>query len=522
MPLPTPIDPNGKRRIRYGFVWLLAPGDVRYPFELLMAPDDGAGEPDTSEARVVREFAPINKPGGVLGIVVVSAATASEKRWFSARHVYRVPPADDGIDSVVTQGALLPWRAATALELPDPLPDVPTSVSAPSNVLCDSGTSEPRIRATWTRPNDRYVRAYEVQARHNTSTGGDGIFRTVAIVDRDVTPQAFHGPVRDGQSWRVRVRALGPVPTIFSAWAESGDHTANVEGYADPTFGTPLAGAAEITYPIDSYDDDTAYILVYSREHSSSGQADPMETPQYFVERIDNPTSLVRIPTRANYYRRTLLVAYNVNDVRGNDSGVLETQASGGPAPDGPPVWDGTPIDSIGADTMTLHWTDGDPQATTVIFRDGQYFAEVANGVEQYVATGLDASTEYEWDIAHFENNTYSDFAGVQRATTTTPTLGTPTSFEAHSEGEPGAAGVAGSFVVGTGGEGATHHIQRDKSGWATVVSVPPGQTTWQHIDDAEDGNNYDFRVYAERTGWTNSANSATDDATYDDVVEPI
>ncbi len=518
MALPPDIDPNGKRFIRYGFVWLLAPGDPRYPFELLMAPDD-AGAPKTAEQRVVRQFPPTDKPGGVLAVVL---ARVSETLYFAARHTYRERLADGSLGSTVTLGNLTVWRSGTAALIPDPLPDIPNSVAPPTAVIADSGTDAPHVRISWTRPFDRFIRSYEVQVRHNTSTGGDGVYRTTAMIDRDVTPQAFHGPVRDGQSWRARVRSLGPVPTIVSAWAVSADHIVNVEGYADPTFGTPLAGATEITYPIDLYDDDTYYILAYSRESSAAAQADPTVSPQYFVGRLEAGDPLLRIPTRANYYRRTLLVAYNVNDVRGNDSGVTETQATGGPAPIGDPAWAGTPIDNITSSGMRLNWTNGDASATTRIFRGGVYVAEVAAAGTTYTATGLDPSTEYEWDIVHFKNNTYSGFAGVQRATTTTPTLGTPTSFEAHGEGEPGAAAVAGSFMVGTGGEGATHSIQRLNGSWADVTIVPPGQTTWAHIDQAETGNTKSFRVIAKRTGWNDSAASAIDTGKYSEIVEPV
>jgi hypothetical protein len=130
----------------------------------------------------------------------------------------------------------------------------------------------------------------------------------------------------------------------------------------------------------------------------------------------------------------------------GGDVDVVKASvAPGVTPPSGPPT---APVstDAIGATVATLHWTIGDPTASTQIeYRPWSasltpppftVVTTVAPGINSYVLTGLGPSSDYEWRVAHVKSSQYSAYFGPTSATQFTTTsadapLQPPTSLAA-------------------------------------------------------------------------------------------
>ncbi len=395
------------------------------------------------------------------------------------------------------------------------------AVIAPSNVSISSGTNADRIHVIWQQTTDANIDFYEVQVRHN-STGaippaenGADVWEAPETVTRFQNELYINGP-RQGQSWRARVRTVNTAGDT-SIWVESADHVVTIHGTATPTFGTPQAGSGGITYSI-TLDDFTDYVEVYSRTHATTGQSNPIENTQYLVTRwLVRSEPTYTIPTVANQFRRTLLVAYNRFGERGIDNGVVETQGVAG-APLTAPNTLASPAQT--GTTVDLTWVNGDGTAETWIYKNGQHFDTVTAGGTAVTATGLEPNTSYDWDIRHHLAGDFSPFAGILVQATGVGTLGAPTAINGFGSGSTGAAAVTITWELGTDGQGADYSIERSATGtggWGNIGDVGAGVLMFQHVDNAELDNEFFFRVIAHKSGWNDSPPTGNTTATYTD-----
>lgn len=401
---------------------------------------------------------------------------------------------------------------------------VPSPTTAPTDPVVTSGLVEPRIKLRWTPvpvATNPYIVNYEAEVRHDPATGGDGLWKPAGMVGADAAEVIYAG-VRHNQQWQGRVRAID-VGGGQSAWVTSALHTVKLEGFPDPTFGTPVADVDAVDYPV-TFDADTAYVDFWSREHVAASGADPLETPQYYAGRLNAGELSLRIPTTANYYRRTLAVAFGPRGQTRGTFALTETQAVNVAAgPSGPPT--GLTIGTTTTTTIPISWTNGDATAQTRIYVDGAPVFDQTAGLTAYTIPGLEPSTSYEIQVAHLKNGKLSSLTGIQVGTTQAAVLGAPQDVSAFAdpgpESDPGfpLPRVAVTFTPGTDGQDATHQLQRspdDLTGWTDRGSpAAPGITLIYDSDAIEAGNTWYFRLIAKRTGWTDSPPSASDPGTY-------
>jgi hypothetical protein len=396
--------------------------------------------------------------------------------------------------------------------------DVPASdeIQGPTSLLLASNSYPPRIQVTWSGSRGP-VAGWDVQWRASTET----TWRNAGRLPAEARELGI-GPVADGVLYYVQVRAVSALGNV-AQWITA-SIVADVEPVANPTFLTPIATSVAITYGV-TFDAYTKEVRVYSRQHSASGQGNPAEIPDYLVGILTPANSSLEVPTRASWYRRTILVAYNENTNRGADSGVIETQASGGTGPTGTPA---LALDVKTSTTVRVDLTAGDGTATSYrLYKNGVAVADIAHSAVEYTYLGLQPNTAYNFTVREIKNGTLGTESSVVTVTTDPITLDTPTGLTAFGgSDDPATPALTVQWTIGANAGAAQHEVwvAPDVSGapgtYALAETVGAGVSSRSYTGQPQ-GTIEWFKVRAVQSGYTTSGYSNEDPGSYQVEWEP-
>jgi hypothetical protein len=285
--------------------------------------------------------------------------------------------------------------ALAATDLPDPFTTEPVS-----NVQAFTGTRDPRIRVTWSPSNDNYIGYYLVQAQRLFPYDlADATMHTVGRFEPG-EQLAYIPGAADGEQWAIQVIAVNvngkqsaPV-TIY--------HTVVIVKVAQFTYVvTPMADVIqyEITFGVEAQ-----YVEFFTVENDASGGDDPPETSEYsggYLDRKDGEVLVKQIQIRPGRYRKTKMVAWDVNWRKGLVSSVIESSpATGGTGPAGAPTWDTPEATLVTQTSMRLHLLSADVTAESRLYKNGTVIKTAAAGVLFVDVTGLgiNEANTFRWD----------------------------------------------------------------------------------------------------------------------------
>ncbi len=150
----------------------------------------------------------------------------------------------------------------------------------------------------------------------------------------------------------------------------------------------------------------------------------------------------------------------------------------------------------------------GDATSVTRVYLDGLVIFTTLANATSYDVTGLLAGTTYQFDVDHFRNGQPSARNGIVSSTTTTPTVATPTYFEARGASCGGPSDPKMGFDWQLNQSGATTVIEEsligDFSDAVVVVTTNPGDSS--AVSNAHASGTYTFRCYCTLVGFSESA----------------
>jgi hypothetical protein len=308
-----------------------------------------------------------------------------------------------------------------------------------------------------------------------------------------------------GTEFLVAIRGLHAISSGASG-------TGTLGGAANPTYGTPVGQAAQISYPF-TYDERTVKIEWWSQQFTSDpgavvDQDNVSGATLVTITRRDDNRSSVVMATTTNNWRLTTRVAYDRFNRRGTKN-TVKTQAIG-TAPGAP----GTPTSVSETSSSVTNRVPTNASSTTAwkirTYRNGVQWGSDINvaagaGANQDVThSGLDVGTSYTWEYSHVDGSGLESAKSASLThATASGTLPTPT-FDSLTRNIDQ---VSASWTPGAGTpEGVTYEL-REAAG--TGGPYTTFKTTTATSTTGFPANNPAFCVVrATKTGWTSSAHS--------------
>jgi len=395
----------------------------------------------------------------------------------------------------------------------------PFLAPSPKNVVLSSGTGSFLTKVSWEPGTGSFIDHFEVESRHNTTTGGDGVFRFAGHPDANKRELQLTGP-RQAESWQAQVRQVNK-QGISSPYVTSSNLVVQINAEADPTFDAALPTSESIIYGWD-WGNNVGSFKLYSRENASIAGADPVENDNYLAYDVLRASEEVtkELFTSESAWRRTKIVSYNMFDERGTDSGILETQtltSSLGDSPSGPPtVLTPTLIDN---DTINISWETGSAAVdSTQVYVDDLhkhtvvYPGPLTSSLENHMT--LAPATSYSIKVRDNLNSNFSTFSTTIQPATSGTTLDTPTMLSAEggfdgAGSSPEVANVRITFEPGNNAATAGHEVYTEPEaggGYSIVASLGAGVTEYIHNDNSRKTSYYNFEVKSVKTGYVDSA----------------
>ena len=388
----------------------------------------------------------------------------------------------------------------------------PFDVRPPTNVQLFSGVDLDRMEVTWTKQGGVETDRFEVGGRKISGSFDDFQWRTFSTAG-STERRAFITGVRHNDLWQARVRTRNRL-NIASNWVTSSVVPAITHAFPQASFGTPQALANGVLYPV-TFLSASAYVDVWTRQGNSS-VADPLEIPQMYAGRmlpIDESFEIGIVGANTNV--KTKLVAFNSFNERGDESGITNTAVlAGGTIPGKITNLITTNITST---SVSLQWTNADGISSIQLFLNGALAITLAPGTTVHTFTGLTPNT---WNIVsarHLLNGTPSnpENAFIQ-FNTTVGSLGAPQNVSVSSGGPDqtgqNRANVVINWDIGINGGNANYSIFRELQ---LIGTSPQGVLTFQHFDDANNLNSFNFTVVAKASGFADSSPSVAANGFY-------
>lgn len=273
-----------------------------------------------------------------------------------------------------------------------------------------------------------------------------------------------------------------------------------------------------------------AFVEFFTTQHAAASGSDPLETDVYLAGRLLRPTSggvaTFVIATDASQWRRTFVVGYTDTGTRGTVTPIMEDQAEAADTPTTAPSISAHTAHGTSVDVTVDH--NGVHSGLVRLYVNGSLNVEVDNSggsdASQVVkAINLAPSTVYSITATQVVASVESAASSPLSTSTTSVTLDAPTGFSAA--GFSGDPKVRFYWTPGANAGGAWLEIFKSATdawgGEETVVALVPLDAEVTEPGATSAGSNtpstgsYYFRARALQTGYTASAWTASDYATY-------
>lgn len=282
-----------------------------------------------------------------------------------------------------------------------------------------------------------------------------------------------------------------------------------------------------ITYEV-TFGEGCVWLEIYTRQNVAASGPDPERLVIDLAYQVHRPSGTnvasYRIAADASSYLRTLFVGYAADWTPGTTVGPIEDQVAAGGPPTTAPTISAHTDHGTSVDVTVDH--NGVVTGDVLIYVNGTLHDQVGNtgGASQVVTpTGLAPSTAYSITATQAVAGVESAASGALATTTTGVTLDAPTSW--HAAGFSGDPKMRFYWACGANATGASVAVEESTTGaWGGEQVPAPFAPSGLYFTDPgaiDAGSNahasglYYFRAKAQQTGYTDSAWTADEIATY-------